>query len=47
VLEGSIAGRTGATPYVRYGDAVPLGVSLLVIVIAVAAVRLRRPAPAD
>jgi apolipoprotein N-acyltransferase len=47
VLESSIAGRTGATPYVRYGDAVPLGVSLLVIVIAVAAVRLRRPAPAD
>jgi apolipoprotein N-acyltransferase len=46
VLEGRIAGRTGATPYVRYGDAVPLGASLLVIAIAVALLRLRRAAPA-
>ena len=46
VLEGRIAGRTGATPYVRYGDAVPLGASLLVIAIAVALLRLRRAVPA-
>jgi len=46
VLEGRIAGRTGATPYVRYGDAVPLGASLLVIAIAVAVLRRRRGAPA-
>ncbi|HEX3630900.1 MAG TPA: apolipoprotein N-acyltransferase [Casimicrobiaceae bacterium] len=47
VLEGSIAGRTGATPYVRYGDAVALGASLLIIAIALAALRLHRRSPAD
>jgi apolipoprotein N-acyltransferase len=46
VLEGSIAGRVGATPYVRFGDAIALGAALLVIAIAVAAVRLRRRASA-
>jgi apolipoprotein N-acyltransferase len=46
VLEGSIAGRTGATPYVRYGDAIALGASLVVIAIALAALRLQRRSPA-
>jgi len=45
VLEGSIAGRTGATPYVRFGDAIALGASLVVIAIALAALRLRRRSP--
>lgn len=46
VLEGSIAGRTGATPYVRFGDAIALGASLAVIAIALAALRLQRRSPA-
>ncbi|HEY7945460.1 MAG: apolipoprotein N-acyltransferase [Burkholderiales bacterium] len=47
VLEGSIAGRTGATPYVRYGDAVPLGAALGLIAIAFGVLRFsRRPATA-
>jgi apolipoprotein N-acyltransferase len=46
VLEGSIAGRTGATPYVRFGDAIALGASLVVIAIALAALRLQRRSPA-
>jgi apolipoprotein N-acyltransferase len=44
VLEGSIAGRTGATPYVRYGDGIALGLCLATIAIALAALRLRRRA---
>jgi apolipoprotein N-acyltransferase len=46
VLEGSIAGRTGATPYVRFGDAIALGASLVVIAIALVALRLQRRSPA-
>jgi apolipoprotein N-acyltransferase len=46
VLEGSIAGRTGATPYVRFGDAIALGASLVVIAVALAALRLQRRSPA-
>ena len=46
VLEGSIAGRTGATPYVRFGDAIALGASLVMIAIALAALRLQRRSPA-
>jgi apolipoprotein N-acyltransferase len=42
VLEGSIAGRIGATPYVRFGDAIALGASLFVIAIALVALRLQR-----
>jgi apolipoprotein N-acyltransferase len=39
VLEGSIAGRRGATPYVRFGDALCVGLALL---LAAAAMALRR-----
>ena len=46
VLEGSIAGRTGATPYVRYGDAIALGACLAMIAVALAALRLGRRAAA-
>jgi apolipoprotein N-acyltransferase len=46
VLEGRIAGRTGATPYVRYGDTIALGASLVLIAIALAALRMRRRTPA-
>ncbi|MEP6997460.1 MAG: apolipoprotein N-acyltransferase [Betaproteobacteria bacterium] len=42
ILEGSIAGRTGATPYVRYGDIIAVGAALAVIAIALAVLRLRR-----
>ena len=42
VLEGSIAGRTGITPYVRYGDAVAIGAALTAIVIALTALRLQQ-----
>ncbi|MGH8850529.1 MAG: apolipoprotein N-acyltransferase [Casimicrobiaceae bacterium] len=42
VLEGSIAGRTGTTPYVRFGDAVALGAALGLIAVAFGALRLRR-----
>ncbi|HEY2864306.1 MAG TPA: apolipoprotein N-acyltransferase [Casimicrobiaceae bacterium] len=45
ILEGSIAGRVGATPYVRYGDAVALAAALAVIAGAAAWQRvMRRPA---
>ena len=44
VLEGSIAGRTGITPYVRYGDAVPLVAALAAIVIALTALHLQQRA---
>jgi apolipoprotein N-acyltransferase len=39
VLEGDIAGRRGVTPYVRFGDALPVGLALL---LAAAAIALRR-----
>ena len=42
VLEGSVVGRSGATPYVRYGDAIPLGAALAAIAAALVASRLRR-----
>jgi apolipoprotein N-acyltransferase len=34
VLEGTIAGRTGTTPYVRFGDALALGIAFLVAAVA-------------
>jgi len=42
VLEGSVVGRSGATPYVRYGDAVAIGAALAAIAVALTALRLRR-----
>jgi apolipoprotein N-acyltransferase len=42
VLEGTIAGRTGTTPYVRFGDALAIGVALLIAAIAWAASRWAR-----
>jgi apolipoprotein N-acyltransferase len=42
VLEGRVVGRSGATPYVRYGDAIPLGASLATIAAALVALRLQR-----
>lgn len=42
VLEGSIAGRTGTTPYVRYGDGVAVGAALVVIAVALSALRWQR-----
>jgi apolipoprotein N-acyltransferase len=44
VLEGSIAGRTGTTPYVRFGDTLAILVALLVAGVSVASGR-RRPTP--
>lgn len=44
ILEGSIAGRVGATPYVRYGDAIALTAALALIVGAVVLQRVRRRA---
>ena len=40
VLEGSIAGRTGTTPYVRFGDSVAVGAALLLILVALVSIRL-------
>jgi apolipoprotein N-acyltransferase len=40
ILEDSIAGRTGETPYVRYGDAVAIGCALAVIGAALVGLRL-------
>jgi apolipoprotein N-acyltransferase len=42
VLEGSIAGRSGATPYVRFGDALAVGAALLVAAMAWAIARWPR-----
>jgi apolipoprotein N-acyltransferase len=42
VLEGSIAGRTGETPYVRYGDAVAIGCALAVILVALVGLHFKR-----
>jgi apolipoprotein N-acyltransferase len=41
VLEGRIAGRTGATPYVRFGDAVAVFAALLLALVALLVGRLR------
>lgn len=46
VLEGSIAGRSGTTPYVRHGDTIAVGAALALIAIALAALRLKRRSPA-
>ncbi|HKW81459.1 MAG TPA: apolipoprotein N-acyltransferase [Casimicrobiaceae bacterium] len=40
VLEGSVAGRAGTTPYVRFGDSVALGAALLLIAVALVSNRL-------
>jgi apolipoprotein N-acyltransferase len=42
VLEGSIAGRTGTTPYVRFGDPLAIGAALLFAAVAWALVRWPR-----
>ena len=42
VLEGAIAGRTGTTPYVRFGDALAVGTALLIGAVAWAAARWPR-----
>lgn len=39
ILEGTISGRTGTTPYVRFGDALPVALALLVFLAAVLAAR--------
>ena len=36
ILEGTVAGREGATPYLRLRDAPPIAISLVVIVVCVA-----------
>ncbi|HKE38814.1 MAG TPA: apolipoprotein N-acyltransferase [Casimicrobiaceae bacterium] len=41
VLEGSIAGRTGTTPYVRFGDALVVIVALVAIVVLALLARRR------
>jgi apolipoprotein N-acyltransferase len=46
ILEGSIAGRVGATPYVRYGDAIALAAALALIAGAAALQRFLRRSPA-
>ena len=51
VLEVSVAGRTGATPYLRFGDAIALGAATLVLAAALASALSplaspRRAAPA-
>jgi apolipoprotein N-acyltransferase len=42
VLEGAIAGRTGTTPYVRFGDALAVGMALLIGALAWVAARWPR-----
>ena len=42
VLEGNVVGRSGTTPYVRYGDAIALGAALVSIAITLVALRLPR-----
>jgi apolipoprotein N-acyltransferase len=39
ILEGSIAGRSGTTPYVRLGDALPVGLALALTAAALAVAR--------
>jgi len=46
ILEVEVTGRSGATPYLRFGDALPLAASALVLAMAVAAGRPRRVAQA-
>jgi len=45
ILETTIDGRTGATPYQRHGDAAILALATLVVVAAALAGRRRRPTP--
>jgi apolipoprotein N-acyltransferase len=42
ILETSVTGRTGVTPYLRFGDALPLAASVLALG-AAAAIGRRRP----
>jgi apolipoprotein N-acyltransferase len=42
ILELSVDGRTGATPYVLYGDAIALGAAIAVLVLAAIAGAARR-----
>ncbi|MEP6941571.1 MAG: apolipoprotein N-acyltransferase [Betaproteobacteria bacterium] len=44
ILEGRIAGRSGATPYVRFGDALVVAIALAIAAVAVFLARLRRGA---
>jgi apolipoprotein N-acyltransferase len=46
VLEGSVSGRSGATPYVRFGDSIALGAALAVIAVALSLLRWQRRSPA-
>ena len=43
ILEIEIAGRTGATPYLRFGDVPTLAVALLLVVIPLALRLKSRP----
>lgn len=47
VLEVAIAGRRGETPYLRFGDAIPLATALVLLVAAVAAGRSLKPRSAS
>jgi apolipoprotein N-acyltransferase len=42
ILETAVTGRTGVTPYLRFGDALPLAASALALG-AAAAIGRRRP----
>jgi len=42
ILEVTLSGRTGTTPYVRWGDAIPLALSALLVVVAFTARRRSR-----
>jgi len=40
-----VTGRTGTTPYLRFGDAIPLAVAALVLAVAARAGRRRAAEP--
>jgi apolipoprotein N-acyltransferase len=42
ILEVEVAGRSGLTPYVRWGDAIPIAVAAAMLAVALAAGRQRR-----
>lgn len=42
ILEVEVTGRAGTTPYLRFGDALPLAVAALVLAVAARAGRHRR-----
>jgi apolipoprotein N-acyltransferase len=44
ILEVEVTGRAGTTPYLRFGDALPLAVAALVLAVVARAGRHRRPA---